>query len=1020
MPELQTLEATLMETLSFNTSPSPTDVKLSLGGSPPMGGGSNACSSPNTHSPSSSLTGTPTFGDSPPLEAAALVAACGPLGSLGPPTQNGQAGNAGVQPNLQNHQTGANNNNNNNQTPSTPPMLNQASTKCGLCHDTFTIPKVLSCLHTFCQPCLEKVQESPEKMKCPQCGVETALPGGAGVVGLLSDYAISRMLENAALDGSGPPSCTSCKSKESGAIARCFDCANFLCPNCVMAHQFMHCFEGHRVMTLGELQSSKDGQTDQTADGRADKPVSCLRHKNEPLAFFCHTCNLPICKECTLLDHPKGLHDYDLLSEVAPKHVEGLAHLIEEGRSKSHELKNQLKNAEQAQQRMQMSYQKAQAEVSDTFQFYRSMIEERRQETLKELENVYNAKVVALGILQKNVQETVDKINRVSEFVERLTKFSSHTEVMVFKQLLDSKFQSILSYQPDVNGVMQNMDLEFVSNFQAIQVGVRNTFGYIKQGLETSQSPSAGGGGGLCNGNAAGPPLGSIVGNGGGPPLQPPQQKPLAPIARPSGGVIGGERLLLANNQGGPPHHQGGNLCSMASSPLISASQTSIYSAAMLNPQLHHPGNPPPASLASSIGGLSSSLSAGSSLSGGSSMTSSSPGGGLPSLPSIFDSSTLSKRLSSASSLGPFSTSLDLSNPYEKWSTAGCGDIFSTGGGGPPGGGVSPADFSLTPDPPLHGGVGGPLGVVPPPSGVPNGVDLTLSSKFVAPSIYPLKSQLKRQKMIYHCKFGEFGVMEGQFTEPSGVAVNAQNDIIVADTNNHRIQIFDKEGRFKFQFGECGKRDGQLLYPNRVSVVKTSGDIIVTERSPTHQIQVYNQYGQFVRKFGANILQHPRGITVDNKGRIIVVECKVMRVLIFDQVGNVLQKFGCSKHLEFPNGVVVNDKQEIFISDNRAHCVKVFNYEGAFLRQIGGEGLTNYPIGVCINQQGEILVADNHNNFNITIFTQDGQLVNALESKVKHAQCFDVALMDDGSVVLASKDYRLYIYRYIQVPALTL
>ena len=285
-------------------------------------------------------------------------------------------------------------------------------------------------------------------------------------------------------------------------------------------------------------------------------------------------------------------------------------------------------------------------------------------------------------------------------------------------------------------------------------------------------------------------------------------------------------------------------------------------------------------------------------------------------------------------------------------------------------------------------------------------------------SILPIKSQIKRQKMIYHCKFGEFGVMEGQFTEPSGVAVNAQNDIIVADTNNHRIQIFDKEGRFKFQFGECGKRDGQLLYPNRVAVVKPSGDIIVTERSPTHQIQIYNQYGQFVRKFGANILQHPRGVTVDNKGRIIVVECKVMRVLIFDHLGNVLQKFGCSKHLEFPNGVVVNDKQEIFISDNRAHCVKVFSYEGVFLRQIGGEGLTNYPIGVCINEAGEILVADNHNNFNITIFTQDGQLISALESKVKHAQCFDVALMDDNSVVLASKDYRIYIYRYLQLQSI--
>ena len=77
-----------------------------------------------------------------------------------------------------------------------------------------------------------------------------------------------------------------------------------------------------------------------------------------------------------------------------------------------------------------------------------------------------------------------------------------------------------------------------------------------------------------------------------------------------------------------------------------------------------------------------------------------------------------------------------------------------------------------------------------------------------------------------------------------------------------------------------------------------------------------------------------------------------------------------------------------------------------------------------------MVIADNHNNFNLTVFSQvlmqlslnetvlncvaiqDGNLLYALESKVKHAQCFDVALIDDGSVVLASKDYRLYLYRY--------
>lgn len=67
-----------------------------------------------------------------------------------------------------------------------------------------------------------------------------------------------------------------------------------------------------------------------------------------------------------------------------------------------------------------------------------------------------------------------------------------------------------------------------------------------------------------------------------------------------------------------------------------------------------------------------------------------------------------------------------------------------------------------------------------------------------------------------------------------------------------------------------------------MAVNRVTGDFIVTERSPTHQIQIYNQYGQFLRKFGANILQHPRGVCVDNKGRIIVIECKVSSRLFID------------------------------------------------------------------------------------------------------------------------------------------
>ncbi|XP_067000356.1 brain tumor protein [Anabrus simplex] len=805
---------------------------------------------------------------------------------------------------------------------------NGPNSKCVSCHETFANLKILSCFHAYCQHCLEKIRDHPDRVTCCVCQEECNITTQGTII--IPDThkngldGLSSSSENST--HSSTPYCTGCKSRETGAVARCFDCKNFLCPNCMMAHQFMHCFEGHRVLSLGELQQNGGSKEDlknglsQIASNGGDRPVCCLRHKSETMKYFCRTCNIPICKECTLLEHPSGLHDYEYIADAGPKQLDLMTQTMQESKAKATDLRNTLKNLEHTSSRLQVQYHKAQNEINDTFQFYRSMIEERKQELLKELESVFSAKQLSLNVLGQKAQEVVEKIYSTCEFVDRIAKRATMTEALMLKKVLDSKFQGFMNYNPDLS-LQQGVDLEFVSNYQAIQVGVRNTFGYVRSSSELPVGPSK----------------------------QP-------PIARPINGTV---------------PHVNGNSGSMNGAAMHTSMNGGSMNGASLNGSTLNGVMERPYS-----NGLMSSSS-----------TSSSP----------FESNIISKRFSSANSLGPFSTTIsDLNlngmNPYEKWSNGGSDSIFQNGGSD---------HYSLS-------------------SSVPADPMLDLTSKLMSTAIFPPKSQIKRQKMIYHCKFGEFGVMEGQFTEPSGVAVNAQNDIIVADTNNHRIQIFDKEGRFKFQFGECGKRDGQLLYPNRVAVVRTSGDIIVTERSPTHQIQIYNQYGQFVRKFGANILQHPRGVTVDNKGRIVVVECKVMRVIIFDQSGNVLMKFGCSKHLEFPNGVVVNDKQEIFISDNRAHCVKVFNYEGMYLRQIGGEGITNYPIGVGINSAGEILIADNHNNFNLTIFTQDGQLVSALESKVKHAQCFDVALMDDGSVVLASKDYRLYIYRYVQVPPIGL
>ena len=92
-------------------------------------------------------------------------------------------------------------------------------------------------------------------------------------------------------------------------------------------------------------------------------------------------------------------------------------------------------------------------------------------------------------------------------------------------------------------------------------------------------------------------------------------------------------------------------------------------------------------------------------------------------------------------------------------------------------------------------------------------------------------------------------------------------------------------------------------------------------------MQIFTRDGAFVRKFGSHILQNPRGVTVDRLGNIVVVECKVQRVIVFcQQTGTILHKFSIMEAVEFPNGVATsNGCDKIYISDNQSHCVKVWS-----------------------------------------------------------------------------------------------
>lgn len=131
--------------------------------------------------------------------------------------------------------------------------------------------------------------------------------------------------------------------------------------------------------------------------------------------------------------------------------------------------------------------------------------------------------------------------------------------------------------------------------------------------------------------------------------------------------------------------------------------------------------------------------------------------------------------------------------------------------------------------------------------------------------------------------FGENGTENGQLERASGVAVDGDGFVYVADACNHRIQKFDPEGKFILAFGKNGSGDGELRYPDDIALA-ADGRLYVAEFIG-HRVSVFERDGTFVRRFGSpgsgpEQFANPWSIAADAQGRLLVSDTGNHRVRI--------------------------------------------------------------------------------------------------------------------------------------------
>jgi len=200
--------------------------------------------------------------------------------------------------------------------------------------------------------------------------------------------------------------------------------------------------------------------------------------------------------------------------------------------------------------------------------------------------------------------------------------------------------------------------------------------------------------------------------------------------------------------------------------------------------------------------------------------------------------------------------------------------------------------------------------------------------------IFVFEANGKFQRTIGSLKYGE-----GYFKRPTGIAVDsAAQRIYVTDTLRNQIFLMDMQGSVLKRIGNPGAGNGEFNFPTELRLY---GDNLAVVDAMNFRVQVLDKNGEFqyaVGKIGDQVgaMFRPKGVGFDSEGHLYVVDGMWSAVQVFNREGQLLYYFGQLGNspgaFQLPTGLRIDRQDRIYVVDSFNRRVQVFHYYGVGAR----------------------------------------------------------------------------------------
>uniref|UniRef100_A0A8C5AFK6 RING-type E3 ubiquitin transferase n=1 Tax=Gadus morhua TaxID=8049 RepID=A0A8C5AFK6_GADMO len=256
---------------------------------------------------------------------------------------------------------------------------------CSICLDRYHNPKVLPCLHTFCESCLQNyIPPESLTLSCPVCRQTSILPE-KGVSALQNNFFITNLME--------------------------------------------------------VLQRDPECSREEDCPAAGGTPLSCPNHEGKVMEFYCESCETAMCLDCTEGEHRE--HVTVPLRDVLEQHKAALKDQLDAIRGRLPQLTAAIELVTEISRQLTEGKNQAVAGISSTFDDLERALQQRKNALITDLENICSSKQKVLQAQLTSLLQGAEHIQSSCGFTEQALSHGSSTEVLLVQKQMSERVTAL-------------------------------------------------------------------------------------------------------------------------------------------------------------------------------------------------------------------------------------------------------------------------------------------------------------------------------------------------------------------------------------------------------------------------------------------------------------------------------------------------------------------------------------------------------------------------------------------------